>query len=328
MLSVTRLQWNPADTAVLRGVDLELSPGGLVSLLGQSGCGKTTLLRMIMGLQAPDAGEIRWQDQPLTSGTRLVVPAAKRPFSYLFQDFTLFPHVNVRKNILLGIRDLPKPERRGRLEEMCALLDIGHLLPRMVYDLSGGEQQRVALARTLVMRPRLLLLDEPFSNMDGMRKTGLYGDVKQIIRDAGMSAILATHDRAEAFFFGDRLVVMADGRVVANDPPVDVYRHPQTAWLARFTGEANLLDAEQLATLGKPVTGEGQWLVRPEDIHLRGGGTDAVVKSVEFYGEVTKVNVETTSGISLRVHAAGLCEWQPDQAVGLTWLRNPVPVNA
>ena len=196
------------------------------------------------------------------------MPPEKRPFAFLFQDFTLFPHMSVEENILIGIKDQSADPKAGRLQDLARLLNIGPLLKRRIHSLSGGEQQRIALARTLAIKPRILLLDEPFSNLDKMTKTGLYHEVRSILREEGIAAILATHDQEEAFYFSDRLVVMSEGRVMADAPPQEVYDSPKSAWLARFVGEAHVLGDAQVRDYfsnGSEFASEaGTLLIRPE----------------------------------------------------------------
>jgi iron(III) transport system ATP-binding protein len=308
MLHLDRVTCRAGGRTLLDDVSLAVEPGRILVLLGPSGGGKTTILRTAMGLMAPDAGRVRWADGDLAADGRILVPPERRGFAFLFQDFTLFPHLDVRRNILIGIRDLPKPERTARLERVCGLLGIAPLLGRSIHDLSGGEQQRVALARTLAMQPAVLLLDEPFSNLDRMARTGLYGEIRAAIRAAGCAAVLATHDHEEAFYFADRLAVIDGGRIVAEGDPAAIYRDPGSAWLARFTGEANILTPVQLAELapGSDAGAAPAWLLRPEQIGVEVDPVgDAVVEEVAFAGRWTGLTVRTRGGLRLRTGVAG-----------------------
>jgi iron(III) transport system ATP-binding protein len=310
MLQVERLGLQGPSAPILRQIDLTVAPGSIQSLLGPSGSGKTSLLRLVMGLAVPSEGSISFAGQVLSQSDVLRVAPELRPFSYLFQSFTLLPHLDVRRNILLGTHHLDRDERRSRLAQAADMLGIGDLLDRTVHDLSGGEQQRVALARTLIRRPRLLLLDEPFSNLDRMARWQLYADVKRAIRESGMSALLATHDQDEAYYFSDRMAVLSGGSLVANDAPAQLYREPGTAWLARFTGEANVLTTAELiqaVPAWRPPEDRqvDLWLVRPEQlVPTPVDGTDGVtVEEVIFLGRSTTLRL-SVAGVRLTASVA------------------------
>ena len=196
------------------------------------------------------------------------------------------------------------------MDRYGALLGIEHLFDRNIHALSGGEQQRIAFARTLTLSPKLLLLDEPFSNLDTMTKDHLYHDIKGLIRDQGMSAILATHDQKEAFYFADRLALMNQGKVVADDTPQNLYQFPPNEWIARFTGDLNLLSATQLtACFTETVEDNGQWMLRPEQIAVKptnGQQAKARISGVAYHGTVTRYTIAHASGISLHAMALGV----------------------
>ena len=198
-------------TAVLRDVDLDVPSGSVVALLGPSGCGKTTLLRIIAGLEAPDAGEVRVGGRLLT-GPATSVPPEHRRVGMVFQDWGLFPHLTVAQNVGYG---LPRGERRGaRVDEALELVGLVGLGHRSPTTLSGGQQQRVALARALAPRPSVLLLDEPFSNLDAALRVQVRGEVHRLLRELGVTTVFVTHDQEEAFVLGDEVAVMSEGRVV------------------------------------------------------------------------------------------------------------------
>ena len=233
MLELDQLGMDMNGKTILDNCSLHMESGTILALLGPSGSGKTSIIRAIQGLNTPQRGRISFAGAGYTDNGKQLIAPEQRPFAYLFQNFTLFPHLDVKKNITIGIRHRPKAERREALDRYGALLGIDHLFDRDIHALSGGEQQRIAFARTLTLSPKLLLLDEPFSNLDTMTKDHLYHDIKRLIHEQGMSAILATHDQKEAFYFADRLALMKEGRIVADGPPSRFTKTHQTnGWRA------------------------------------------------------------------------------------------------
>ena len=228
--------------AAVDGLDLEVMPTEMLTVLGPSGCGKTTMLRLIAGLETPDAGTIEIGGRRV-AGAGAAVPPERRRVGMVFQDFALFPHLSVRDNIGYGLRR--DPDREVRVVELLELIDLADAGGRMPHQLSGGMQQRVALARALAPRPDVVLLDEPFSNLDTALRTQLRADVREILRAAGTAAIFVTHDQDEALSLGDRMAVMVRGRVEQVAPPEVVYGEPATPFVATFVGIANLVPAER-----------------------------------------------------------------------------------
>ena len=274
------------------GAEIEVGPGEILALLGPSGCGKTTLLRLIAGFERPDAGSVTIAGAPV-AGRRAWVPPERRRVGMVFQDYALFPHLTVAANVGFG---LPRRVRRERVPEVLALVGLADLGPRLPHELSGGQQQRVALARALAPRPEVVLLDEPWSSIDPVLRGSVREEVTAILRESGVTTLLVTHDREEAFSLADRVALMRDGRVVQCDTPEDLYFSPVSPWAAEFVGAANLVrgDVEggSVATsIGAfPVSGDGaprcvQALIRPElvELHPDPAGT-AVVLSREFRG--------------------------------------------
>ncbi len=231
LLRVEGLHLRLGENEVLRGISLELGAGELGCLLGPSGCGKTTMLRAIAGLERPSAGRIEIAGQ---DASRL--PPERRPVGLVFQDLALFPHLTVAGNLAFALHDLPRQERRARLEELLDATGLRPLAARHPHELSGGQQQRVAIARTLARRPRLLLLDEPFASLDAPLRRQLREDLRQLCKRLGLSALLVTHDRDEGFAFADRLGVMHEGRLAQWDLPYELYHRPATPFVAEFVG--------------------------------------------------------------------------------------------
>jgi len=221
--------------------ELDVPAGQTVCLLGPSGCGKTTALRLIAGLERPDGGSIEINGR-LVAAPDTMVPPEQRRVGMVFQDFALFPHLSVRDNVAYGIRRAP--DREQRVAELLALVGMSADAQRMPHQLSGGMQQRVALARALAPRPDVILLDEPFSNLDQALRTQLRGEVRQILRQQNATTLFVTHDQEEALSIADRVCVMSRGRVEQCARPEIVYAAPASAFVAGFVGVSNLVHAE------------------------------------------------------------------------------------
>ncbi|MDP6731081.1 MAG: ABC transporter ATP-binding protein, partial [SAR324 cluster bacterium] len=196
-------------------------------------------LRLIAGLENPDRGTVSLFGTEISSPRRML-PPEKRRFGMVFQDFALFPHMSVSANIAYGVRG-SKAEKQSRVAELLELINLPHLAGQMPHQLSGGEQQRVAVARSLAPRPRLILLDEPFSNLDYQLRVKLRRDIRDLLRQQGVASLLVTHDQNEAITFSERMLLMNGGMLIQNGKPSEIYRYPKTLWAARFVGEANLL---------------------------------------------------------------------------------------
>ena len=228
---------------VLQQVSLQVETGTTVCLLGPSGCGKTTLLRLVAGFEEPDAGTI-YLIKRLVSRPGLMVPPEKRQIGMVFQDFALFPHMTIGQNIQFGLFRWPVAWRRARLNEMLQLVGLEGLAARYPHELSGGQQQRVALARALAPNPQLLLLDEPFSNLDVNLRQQLREEVQAILAQAGITTLLVTHDQEEALSLADALAVIDDGRIVQYATPDEVIRRPRTRFVAEFLALGHFLAGE------------------------------------------------------------------------------------
>lgn len=229
------------DRAVLSGISLAIPPGRITCLLGQSGCGKSTLLRIISGVDRPaPGGRIRIGGTEVTGPGRFVEPE-DRKIGFMFQDYALFPHLRVAENLAFGLRALPRSARRGRVAEVAERIGITHLLDRHPHSLSGGEQQRVALARALAPQPAILLMDEPFSNLDQGLRERVRRETIDILRRIGTTAIIVTHDPQEALAVGDLIVLMRAGRIEQAGTPFEIYDRPRSAYAAEFMGPCNRL---------------------------------------------------------------------------------------
>ena len=313
------------------GVDLDVAAGELLTLLGPSGCGKSTLLRLIAGFEDPGAGTIRLFGDDIAGNGR-GVPPEQRGVGLVFQQLALFPHLDVAGNVGYGLRRLGRNERKVRVAELLELVDLAGAGSRFPDQLSGGQAQRVALARALAPSPRVVLLDEPFSSLDTTLRASLRGEVRSILRTAGVTAVLVTHDQDEALSLGDRVGVMFDGRIVRHGAPREVYVEPGSPDVASFVGDANRLPGsvrgEVLVTeLGEfPLGGRREdavALVRPESVELvpdpDGPG---VVVNVEYYGHDQAVDVRLPSGLQVRARLGTTVAFAIGERVRVTAARD------
>ena len=296
---------------VVSSLSLSLPAGTVGCLLGASGCGKTTVLRLIAGFETPTAGEIRLQNE-LIATPRRQVPPERRRIGMVFQDYALFPHLDVAANIGFGLRDVDDRERRGRIGELLELVGLPGAGGRYPHELSGGQQQRVALARALAPRPRLMLLDEPFSNLDVELRERLSIEVRDILRHTGITAILVTHDQNEAFAVADVAGVMHAGRIEQWARPYDLYHRPATRRVADFVGQGvfvpgrvdapGTVDVElgRLHTDGSPQGPLLDVLLRPDDVvHDDASPVRARVISRTFRGAEFLYTLRLPSGVEV-----------------------------
>ena len=230
------------DTQVLRGVSLAVAREEILCLLGPSGCGKSTLLRIVAGLEAADQGSVRFDGAAMDS-----VPTWRRGFGLMFQDYALFPHLSVAENVGYGLRmaGVPAVPRAARVDELLDLVNLRGYGSRAIDGLSGGEQQRVALARTLAPQPALVMLDEPLANLDRLLREELVQELRSILKQLRVAAIFVTHDQEEAFVLADRIAVMRAGRIEQEDTPAQLYRSPANTFVAGFLGFQNLVRVER-----------------------------------------------------------------------------------
>jgi iron(III) transport system ATP-binding protein len=291
---------------------LELEKGEIVALLGPSGCGKTTTLRLIAGFERPDTGLVEIDGRTMSDG-HVFVPPEQRGVGVVFQEYTLFPHLTVEDNISFGLRKLGAQERAQRLGEMLAMVGLAAFARRYPHELSGGQQQRVALARALAPRPAILLLDEPFSNLDAELRTHMLHEVYTILRELGTTAVFVTHDHEEAFMVADRVGVLNGGRLEQLSRPEELYHLPATRFVAHFVGKANFLPGRVLGagiatdigtfpnSLDFPPGAAVEVMIRPHQLELRPDPTGhGTVVSRRFRGVDTLVVVQLTSGLTLQ----------------------------
>ena len=288
----------------VRPTDLSVERGELFAILGPSGCGKTTMLRLIAGFEVPDGGTIRVGGADMAGGS-CWVPPERRRIGMVFQDYALFPHLTVAENVGFG---LPRKERRTRVPIVLALVDLCGLGARYPHELSGGQQQRVALARALAPNPELVLLDEPWSNIDPLLRQTMRDELAEILRLADVTVLLVTHDREEAFSLANRVALMLDGSVVQAAPPEELYLRPSTRWVAQFVGAGNFVPGQvegdhvrtELGTfsLANPNGARDvDVLIRPEQLELQPDPDGAAtVVGREFRGHDVFYRVELNGG--------------------------------
>ena len=323
-------------------VNLDIAKGEIFALLGSSGCGKTTLLRMLAGFETPTAGRIVLNGQDLAG-----MPPYERPINMMFQSYALFPHLTVWDNIAFGLKrdGMPKDKLAERVEAMLKLVQLGKFAKRKPHQLSGGQQQRVALARSLAKRPQLMLLDEPLGALDKKLREETQIELVNIIEEVGVTCVMVTHDQEEAMTMASRIAVMSEGRILQVGAPSDIYETPATRFVADFIGNVNMMDgtlscdypdhvivecADCSHYVGHGITGtEGMAVsiaVRPEKIalqrempaseqapHNRVQGT---IKDLAYFGSFTVYHLLLASGAMLKVSQSNASRHRDDQ---LTW---------
>jgi len=316
-------------------VTLEVGRGELIALLGPSGCGKTTTLRLIAGFERVDSGLVEI-DGRVVAGKGVHLPPQLRRVGMVFQEYALFPHVNVLANIQFGLRRLPQEARAARTREVVELAGLSGLEGRMPHQLSGGQQQRVALARALAPNPALILLDEPFSNLDAGLRARVRVEVREILHAANTTAIFVTHDQEEALSLVDRVAVMLNGRVEQVAPPLELYANPASRAVAEFIGEANFLPGVgqgetiecELGVVAarQPVHGPVDILLRPENVELapaQPGLPASRVRGTLFFGHDQLVTLQLPTGRHITVRSGPHSGFVPDQPLQVS-VRVPV----
>jgi iron(III) transport system ATP-binding protein len=311
-------------------VDLEVDEGEVLALLGPSGCGKTTTLRLVAGFERPDDGRVVL-DGTEVAGAQRFVPPERRRVGVVFQDYALFPHLTVAQNVGYGVRDRGK--RNTRVATMLDLVGLGGESARLPHELSGGQQQRVALARALAPEPALILLDEPFSNLDAALRVRVRSEVRSILSEARATAMFVTHDQEEALSLADRVAVMRAGRVLQVGEPTALYARPADRFVATFVGDADLIPGRvedgAVATavgrlapaadgVGGPLIGDVEVALRPERVRLRlDGAGQGVVRGITYFGHDQLVEVGLEDGARVRSRTGPVRSFEPGDRVSV-----------
>lgn len=313
-VEVANLAKSFGDVTAVVAAHLSVDDGELLALVGPSGCGKTTLLRLVAGFERPDVGTITIAGATVAA-TGAFVPPERRRVGMVFQQLALFPHLDVERNIAYGLgRRRPAVERRERVRALLSLVGLDGYERRYPDELSGGQAQRVALARALAPEPAVVLMDEPFSSLDVSLREGVRREVKGILRAAGATAVLVTHDQDEALAMGDRVAVMLSGRIAQVGSPEEVYRRPASPDVASFLGDANTVEGDVIGDFLRTEVGDlplaegvlapsgaAVGLVRPEDLDVQPSPEgSAKVVSVEYFGHDQVLAVSLASGTVLR----------------------------
>lgn len=330
LLKLRNLACGYQEQRVVQDLTLHLNAGDIGCLLGSSGCGKTTTLRAIAGFEPVHEGEITLDGEVISRAGYTLAPE-KRRIGMVFQDYALFPHLTVAENITFGIRTHPR--KTQLTSEMLELVNLGALGKRYPHELSGGQQQRVALARALAPEPQLLLLDEPFSNLDGELRRRLSHEVRDILKARGTSAILVTHDQEEAFAVSDHVGVFKEGRLEQWDTPYNLYHEPATPFVASFIGQGyfirgQLIDAQSVQTELGVLRGNRAYagvsgapmdvLLRPDDIIYAPDSTlKARVASKSFQGAATLYRLQLPTGTQLEGLFPSHADLSPGDQVGI-----------
>ena len=331
ILTINNLTCKFGSFVAVNDVSFSLDKGEAFALLGESGCGKTTILRAIAGLETPVSGEIFTAEQCLFS-KGINLPGNKRKMGFIFQDYAVFPHLSVKENILFAVND--KKEHQSALKKMLDLLHLNGQENKMPHQLSGGQLQRVAIARTLAAAPDIVLMDEPFSNLDAQLSRQLRSEIRDIFSSQGITSILVTHNQEEAFAYADRIAVMKSGKILQLDTPESIYTHPATEDVASFFGHCQFLEGEANGNTAQSSIGEVhlikefhskvKLLLRPENIIIHPDAEGQFcIKHIRFLGdkkEITIKNHRTTFFVNAPVQS----NFKIDDKIRVT-LKSAVP---
>ncbi len=311
-IRIQHVNKNYEQTQAVIDLDLNIPKSAITVLLGRSGCGKTTTLRLIAGLEEPDSGDI-WIGEQQVSGSKVWVSATQRQIGMVFQDYALFPHLTVVQNIEFGTPDLSAADRKSRVATMLDLVGLMGMEDRYPHQLSGGQQQRVALARALAPSPDVILLDEPFSNLDASLRQSMREEVRKILHETEVTTVFVTHDQEEALRLADELVVMDSGHLLQQGAPEDVYRYPTSLRVAQFLAKVNVVPGKAKEGLVETplgnlmlhdpnLVGAVDVVVFPESILLAPDpeqGT-TVVDNISYFGFHQLVTLRLENGITLQ----------------------------
>jgi len=291
-LIATSLSRSFSGRTVVNEASLSLEPGQITALIGPSGSGKTTLLRLLAGMESPDSGSVKSGDE-LLSGENAFVPIEKRRIGLVFQDFALFPHLTVLGNVMFGLQALAKPERVAQADLWIERLGLSHRRDAYPHHLSGGEQQRTAIARALAPRPVAILLDEPFSGLDPAMRDQVRGAALEAVRSANIPALLVTHDASEALVHADQIAVIDTGEILQTDAPDRIYRAPNSVRVAQALGPVHKISVDKLPASWQSLLSTRAPLLhyRPEAIRIGEGETFTVARS-RLAGAVTEIELD------------------------------------
>jgi len=299
---------------ILRGIDLAVAAGEIVCLLGPSGDGKTTLLRLVAGLEPLQCGRIAIDGECVATAGARAVPPEDRRVGFVFQDYALFPHLTVAENVAFGLNRTPRGQRAWQVTEALARVGLETLASAYPHTLSGGQQQRVALARALAPRPRVVLLDEAFASLDARLREQVRDDTLHVLQQSGIPALIVTHDAEEAMFLADRIALLRNGAVVQVGTPTELYLHPVDPFVAGFLGEVNRLPARLHDGVAESAIGcvaaalpdgPAELLLRPEGLRVGAEGAPAEVEACRLLGATTLVHLAVADGQGgvLHLHA-------------------------
>lgn len=288
-------QFYDASLPSVQDFNLEIDKGEIISLLGPSGCGKTTTLRMIAGFEQPTSGSITIDQIAVVDQKHSITPE-KRGIGMVFQDYALFPHLSIEKNVMFGLAKWKGKEKKLRTQEVLELVGLADFADRYPHQLSGGQQQRVALARALAPKPHVVLMDEPFSNLDASLREKMRADVTDILRKTATTAIIVTHDQKDAFAVSDRVVVMRDGVIQQIASPREMYRCPRNCFVAQFVGKTNLISGSLTEDMKHVITDIGKVCLPEKTKELLDQVTLSIrpegcklVDTGRYFGQVEKV---------------------------------------
>jgi iron(III) transport system ATP-binding protein len=338
------------EVVAVNDISLDIKTGELVTILGPSGCGKTTTLRMVAGFEFPTSGAI------LIGGKDVApIPPNKRGISMVFQSYALFPHLNIYENIAYGLRvqKLPAPEIANRTKAILELMQLTSMQKRYPSQVSGGQQQRIALARAIVIEPSVLLFDEPLSNLDAKLREYMRDELRKLQKRLGITSLYVTHDQEEAMAISDRIVIMQDGVIRQVGSPRAIYEHPESIFVATFMGKANILPAEVLGRDGEtamvdlagsrlkvpnpghaaPGTGMGSLVVRPEAVRIvKSDSNEAALKGkierMTYFGNIARYEIPAlgTTILAERYNPQGARLHEEGETVGITFEMDSVRI--